>query len=175
MPTRPNAPQVNIVSVVDVRKALDRGTLQGAIYMTDNSVGSAHKGTDRLSTACLGGQVVNWVIYPLEAPLDSVRVTRIAFAERAVCGKLKAYGEAIAPFGPYPERTPSYDYWAGLVLPEAPPGIHRYHFEIELRGEGGPRRFLLNSPSLRVVPTSRYLVDSNGDSVRSLLAGRGDG
>jgi hypothetical protein len=145
--------QLNIVIVVDVSRAVEIGSLQQSLFMMDNSPDSHDKGTDRLSTRCMPGQVINWGILPLEAPFDSVRISNIRFIEQVeVCTKLKVYGKAIPPFGPYPERIPDYDYWAGLVRPDLTPGVYHYHLEVEMKVCDASLCIAVDSPSLNVVP-----------------------
>lgn len=164
-----NSVQLNIVTYVDLQKAVEAGSLQNALYMMDNSVGGVDQGTARLQTVCKQGQVLNWIIYPMVTdrrpdgtwpPMP--RINNIVFldseagdeedvAEQKVCVDFKIYG------GPDRIRnryTPVYYYWAGTVARSLPPGIYRYRFVLELEREHGQQPLFLNSaenPSIRVL------------------------
>ena len=94
--------------------------------MMDNSLDaggarSIGQGTAQLSTTCTQGQVIpTWIIHPIVGA-TAARISNIHFIDREVCGHLqKVYGApAVAVSPPYlPGLTPTYDYWAGLVLPD---------------------------------------------------------
>lgn len=156
--------QLNIVTLVDVRRSLYYGSLEGAVSMMDNSPGSIGKGTSALHTECYPGQVLNWLIYAMDAqqlPNDSwppfPRIANIVFiradatAEPAkVCTDLEIYGP---PDKMYDALTPVYDYWAGVVLPDLSPGLYRYRLIIECDagGASGKHYFNLEGPALRVI------------------------
>jgi hypothetical protein len=161
-----NAVQLNIVTFVDVYKALENHSLDECVYMTDNSLSSLREGTEQLRTTCKQGQVLNWIIYPLDMDqrLDKQwpsmpKINNIVFlnehgenvAELKVCTQFKIYG------GPDKIRTdydPVYYYWAGAVLPDLPPGVYKYRLIIELQPveEGASPIYLnLDTPSLQVI------------------------
>jgi len=144
--------QLNIVSVVDVGKALLKGSLDGHLYMMDNAVKSGGQGTARLSTRCQRGQVLNWIIYPMQGPAASVRISGITFLDGEVCGELKIYGGVLDQTSPY---APVYDYWAGYVLGDLAYGAYRYRLEVELRSAVWARRLCVDTPSLNVQPPSK--------------------
>jgi hypothetical protein len=146
-----NSVQLNIVAVLDVGSALIKQSLEGGLFMMDNSVGadgsqSIGRGTAQLSTTCTQGQVINWIIYPIGA--TAARISNIHFIDREVCGHLQVYGApTVAVSPPYlPGLTPIYDYWAGLVLPDLPPG--RYHYQLQV--QIGDTFLSVETPSLNV-------------------------
>jgi len=144
--------QVNIVTMVDAGKALLKGTLEGHLYMMDNGVKSGGQGTARLSTGCQRGQVVNWIIYPMQGPAASVRISSITFPDGDVCGELRIYGGLCDQTSPY---APVYDYWAGYVLGALAFGVYRYRLEVEIRTAAWARRLSVETPSLNVQPPSK--------------------
>ncbi|KAF0814286.1 hypothetical protein IGB42_01187 [Andreprevotia sp. IGB-42] len=154
MPVPLNSVQLNVITVVDVEKAIHTGTLDGSLYMMDNSADieglhSAGQGSPLLSTTCTQGQVINWIIYPLVGP-TSARISNIAFVDHDVCTRLEIYGAPDIEASPryLPGVTPVYDYWAGMVLPDLAPGTYHYKLEIQMGG----KYMYLESPSLNVIP-----------------------
>lgn len=161
-----NSVQLNIVTFVDVYKALENQSLEGCVYITDNSLNSLHEGSANLRTTCKQGQVINWIIYPLDMDqrLDKQwpsmpKISNIVFlnesgeniSELKVCTEFKIYG---APDEIRNQLDPVYYYWAGTVLPDLKPGIYKYRFVIELETveEGKPPLHLnLDTPSLQVI------------------------
>ncbi|MDB5655655.1 MAG: hypothetical protein JWQ94_3268 [Tardiphaga sp.] len=147
-----NSVQLNIVTVLDVDSALVKQSLDGGLFMMDNSVDSdgsrnAGQGTVELCTVCTQGQVINWIIYPM-ASTAAARISQIQFIDHEVCGHLQIYGApAVAVSPPYlPGLTPVYDYWAGLVLPDLRPG--RYHYQLQV--QIGDTFLSVATPSLNV-------------------------
>ncbi|NEQ79030.1 MAG: hypothetical protein F6K26_01820, partial [Moorea sp. SIO2I5] len=65
-PGQLNSVQLNIVTVIDLHKAVRTGTLTDTLYMMDNSAGGKGQGTDHLQTVCKQGQVINWIIYSMD-------------------------------------------------------------------------------------------------------------
>jgi hypothetical protein len=172
-PTRPSATQrpsiqVNVIVVVDVARALATGSLDGAVTLVDNSVdhhgaASPGRGTPALITQCNAGMVINWIVYPvgpfgIPAP---VAIEAICFDE-PVCFKLASYGAVDIARSPdyVPGITPSYDYWAGLVLPGLASRRYRYRIELKL----GDALMGISSPSLNVwdVPAASQLQAVRG-------------
>jgi hypothetical protein len=147
-----NSVQLNIVSVLDVGGALIKQTLEDGLFMMDNSVDtggnrSAGQGTAQLSTTCTQGQVINWIIYPIEGG-TAARISNIQFIDRDVCAELKIYGAPAVAVSPayLPGLTPVYDYWAGIVLPDVPPGRYHYRMEVQM----GDTVLKVDSPSLNI-------------------------
>ena len=142
--------QINISIMVDVVGALRAGTLAGYVNMRDNSrlPCTTGQGTAFLSTACPGGTVLNWFVYPVDvqAPVSLQAVTFLDPAEP--CAKLRVYG--------YPVKQPrgietamAYPYWAGIVRPDLYPGIYYYQLVLQLATRS---MALPQLPSIQVVP-----------------------
>jgi hypothetical protein len=169
-PGQLNSVQLNIVTLVDMRKASNTGTLSGALYMMDNSLGRAGRGTAHLQTCCKQGQVLNWIVRPIDMNrradgtwppmprisnivfLDGERGDEETVAGSKVCTELKIYGMPDRIRSPF---TQVYYYWAGTVLSTVPPGVYRYRLVLELAQETGRDRLHLNTvehPSIRVLP-----------------------
>lgn len=164
-----NSVQLNVVTVLDVHKALRTKSLKDTLYMMDNSVGGIGQGTDHLQTICKQGQVINWIIYAMDKekrddgtwpPMP--KINNIIFlddqegdtddvAETKICTEFKIYGGPDMMRSPY---CPVYYYWAGAVLSTLKPGVYNYRFIIELEQEGKKERVYLNTiekPSLKVI------------------------
>lgn len=161
-----NSVQLNIVTFVDVQKAITLKTLEGCVYMMDNSPQSTEQGTSRLQTTCKQGQVLNWIIYGLNSDKrpdgswpPSVRINNIVFlgddgqdvAINRICEDLKIYG------GPDKIRscyTPVYYYWAGTIPLTLSPRTYKYRLVLELENERSnkPEYLNLETPVLNVIP-----------------------
>jgi len=169
-----NSVQLNVVTVVDMHKAVSTSSLNNAMYMMDNSVGGEGQGSPKLQTVCKQGQVINWIIYPMDRekrpdgtwpPMP--KINNIVFldgeegdheetAELKVCTEFKIYGGPDLMRSPF---TPVYYYWAATVLPELEPGVYNYRFVLELEQEGSPNKVYLNTeikPSLKVIPVDTH-------------------
>lgn len=167
-PGQLNSVQLNIVSVIDIHRAVQTGSVKDTIYMMDNSVGGKGQGTGHLETFCKPGQVINWIIYPMEVEkrpdgtwppmpkinnivfLDDQEGDEEEFAESKVMTELKVYGGPDMMRSPY---CPVYYYWAGAVLSDLPPGVYPYRFVLELEQEDDKAKVYLNTvekPSLKV-------------------------
>ncbi|MBO2445950.1 hypothetical protein J4573_02500 [Actinomadura barringtoniae] len=164
-----NSVQLNVVTLVDMERAAATQSLDGCLFMMDNSVGGIGQGTDHPETICKQGQVLNWIIRPIEMDrrpdgtwppmpkinnlvfLDMEKGDENDVAERRIMTELKIYG------GPDLMRDPNtaiYYYWAGAVLSTAQPGLYRYRFVLELEKEIGTQKLYLNTtrhPALRVL------------------------
>ncbi len=163
-----NGIQLNIVSVIDFKRANLTQSLEGSIYMSDNSFHSINKGTDSLETVCTQGQVLNWLVYPtnidqLTNPFiynPTVRISNIVFInengevyQQKICENLKVYG-SLEKGRPY-LQPPVFYYWAGSVQPNLPIGKYRYRLIFELDNFYSPaiKSYLnLDTASLNVVP-----------------------
>jgi hypothetical protein len=142
--------QINISIQVDAVGALRAGTLSGFVTMRDNSrlPWTTGQGTAWLSTACPGGTVLNWFVYPVDVQAP-VSLSLVKFTGPGTpCDKLRVYGYPVS----WPEEieTPvAYPYWAGIVRPDLLPGLYCYQLMLQV----GERPMLLPQfPSLRVVP-----------------------
>ena len=164
-----NSVQLNVVTLVNMERASANQSLAGNMFMVDNSVGGTGQGTGQLETVCKQGQVINWIIRPIEMEkrpdgtwppmpkinnlvfLDTERGDEEEVAERRIFTELKIYGMPDRMRSPY---TPVYYYWAGAVLSSAPPGVYRYRLVLELEQENGKDKLYLNTerhPAIRVV------------------------
>ncbi|OON80068.1 hypothetical protein [Streptomyces tsukubensis] len=169
-PGQLNSVQLNIVTLMNMERAVENHSLRNAMFMMDNSVGGTGQGTHQLETVCKQGQVLNWIIRPIdmERRLDGTwppmpKINSIVFldteagdeedvAEKKICTELKIYGMPDRMRSPY---TPVYYYWAGTVLSTAKPGVYRYRFVLELEQEHSKEKLYLNTvdhPSIRVLP-----------------------
>ncbi|ROO88318.1 hypothetical protein EDD29_5982 [Actinocorallia herbida] len=165
-----NSVQLNVVTLVDMEKAVAQESLDGCLTMMDNSIGGVGQGTDHLETVCKQGQVINWIIRPIDMhrrpdgtwpPMP--KINNLVFldieegdeddpAERRMMTELKVYG---GPDRMRHKYTAVYYYWAGAVMTTARPGLYRYRFVIELEKEHSTEKLYLNSPhhpALRVLP-----------------------
>lgn len=179
-PGQLNSVQLNIVTFVNVARAVATRSAAGNVFMRDNSIGSVHQGTHRLRTMCKQGQALNWIIVALDSqqrpdkswpPMP--KINNIVFldaeetnvADRLICTQLAVYGGSDRQRSPL---TPVYYYWAGIVMPTLIPGVYPYRFIVELpvasTAPGGAGAIHLNfdGPSLRVVPISTT-SDAAGD------------
>ncbi|MEV7778164.1 hypothetical protein [Kitasatospora sp. NPDC088351] len=168
-PGQLNSVQLNVVTLVNMERAAAAGSLADAMYMMDNSVGGSGQGTSHLETVCKQGQVLNWIIRPIdmEKRLDGTwppmpKINNIVFldteagdeedvAERKIFTELKIYG---MPDRMRDKFTPVYYYWAGTVLSTAKPGLYRYRLVVELEQEHTKEKLYLNTvdhPALRVL------------------------
>jgi len=164
-----NSVQLNIVTLIDMEKAVEHNSLDDALFMMDNSVGGTGQGTQHLETVVRQGQVINWIIRPLdmERRLNGTwppmpKISNIVFldtelgdeedvAERKIFTELKIYG---APDKMRSPLTPVYYYWAGTVLSTAKPGVHRYRLLLELEKENSREKVYLHTeedPSIRII------------------------
>lgn len=157
--------QLNIVTTIDVAGVLEGRPVEDCVWMTDNGPASMGKGTAGLQTACLPGQVLNWLIYSLDVekrpdgtypPIASI-LNIVFFSgpqgypDPLMSGHaLKVYGAPDRIRSPY---TPVYSYWAGMVPVDVEPVTCFYRLTIEIPGQGGGRsRYIeLSTPSLRVL------------------------
>jgi hypothetical protein len=149
-----NTVQVNVCVIVDVAQVLATCSLEGGLMLIDNSVTasgapSPGRGTADLATQCTYGTVVNWILHTVAPYGEPMPVTfaDIRFEEE-VCFKLARYGEIAWDRSPdaIPNVTPSYDYWAGLVIPDLEPKRYPYTIELQI----GYLRFAVSTPSLDV-------------------------
>lgn len=168
-PGQLNSVQLNIVTLLNMERATASGSLADAMYMMDNSIGGQGQGSHNLETVCKQGQVLNWIIRPLDMQrrLDGTwppmpKINNIVFldteqgdeedvAGNKVCTELKIYGMPDRMRSPF---TPVYYYWAGTVLSTVKPGVYHYRLVLELEQEGTKDKLYLNTvdhPSIRVL------------------------
>ncbi|MEU3460652.1 hypothetical protein ABZ721_11935 [Streptomyces sp. NPDC006733] len=168
-PGQLNSVQLNIVTLVNMERATATGSLSDAMYMMDNSIGGEGQGTRQLETVCKQGQVLNWIIRPIDMEkrldgtwppmpkiasivlLDTEKGDEEDVSERKIFTELKIYGMPDRMRSPY---TPVYYYWAGTVLSTAKPGVYKYRLIVELEQDGKKEKLYLNTidhPSIRVI------------------------
>ncbi|GAA4080528.1 MULTISPECIES: hypothetical protein [Streptomyces] len=168
-PGQLNSVQLNIVTLVNMERAVRTGSLKDSLFMMDNSVGGTGQGTHQLETVCKQGQVLNWIIRPIdmEKRIDGTwppmpKISSLVFldtekgdeedvSERKICTELKIYGMPDRMRDPF---TPVYYYWAGTVLSTTRPGVYRYRLVVELEQDGKKEKVYLNTvehPSIRVL------------------------
>ncbi|NRB39912.1 MAG: hypothetical protein HRU20_15830 [Pseudomonadales bacterium] len=164
-----NAVQLNIVTIIDVYKALQNNSLDNCVYMVDNTPEKLNTANAELRTTCRQGQVINWIVYPLdmEPRVDNEwpsfpKIVNIVFlneygdnvSELKVCSECNIYGAPDKIRTPYALYDMLYLYWAGIVVPDLRPGTYKYRiiFELQPAGEGKKAvYFNLDSPSLQVI------------------------
>ncbi len=163
-----NGIQLNIVSTVDLKTIYRTKSLEDAVYLTDNAFHSENKGTPALETVCTQGQVLNWLLYPVNMDEmvnphiynPSARISNIVFlhedgtvVNEKICDNLEPYGtqEKGRPY----LQPPIFYYWAGAVKANLAPGKYRYRliFEVDNPYLPGVKSYYnLDSLSLNVVP-----------------------
>jgi hypothetical protein len=165
-PGQLNSVQLNIVLLVDVANTLATNSLEGNVFMLDNSPDSPNKGTARLQTVCQQGQVLNWLVYSMDSEQrydgswpPSARILNIVVLDET--GEGVSLFQAYAQFRAYgaPDKlrspfTPVYYYVAGTVMPDLPPGNYKYRviLEIDTNDRAATRYMEFGSPSLMVLP-----------------------
>lgn len=152
--------QLNIVICVDVGRLMRTGDPSTSIGLVDNCPASAGKGGTELRTACRRGQVLNWIVYPVDGerrddgswPVHPglVAVDPLDEAARGPCLERAIYGR---PDEMRSDLTPIYAYWAGFVRPDAAPGLHPYRLIVacETADRRSTRRFELVGPALEIL------------------------
>ena len=124
------AQQLSVLAVVDVKAALQTGSLTDNYYLADNNFfgGSTGQGTPRLVSSMLSSQVLNWAVLPvamLDPDLPLPFITRIE-------------GPAVEQRIMIPSEYDSPDlysdgrYWSGTIVP-GQAGTFEYTLVIELR------------------------------------------
>lgn len=165
-PGQLNSVQLNIVLLIDVAGALENNSLEGNVFMLDNSPDSTNKGTADLVTVCQQGQVLNWLVYSMDSEQrydgswpPSARILNIVSLDES--------GKNVSPFRAFtqfrahgaPDKlrsplTPVYYYVAGAVEPDLEPRDYNYRviLEIDTNDRSATRYMQFSSPSLRVLP-----------------------
>ena len=156
--------QLNIVITIDVAGVVTGRPVAECAGMFDNDPRSAGDGTAALRTYCTPGQVLNFIIYPVDGGRrpdgsfpDFPQIEAIVFYQvdrdtqsYKTLGDLRIYG---APDRMRSPSTPVYRYWAGTVETDIEPGVYPYRLLLSLPGGpgGGRRYFELDTASLEVV------------------------
>ncbi|MCK4763581.1 MAG: hypothetical protein KAW12_15380 [Candidatus Aminicenantes bacterium] len=135
---------INIVVAVDSIGAFSDGKLNDNIFLMDNSpcTGSG-QGTANLSTLCHPGQVIQWVIYPIDLQTQAM-IKNITFIGTDNNSNVKHKNNCM--------RTvldmPTLNSWTGIVPWYMVPGLpYRYRLEIQM-GEGKNSIMYTDTPSL---------------------------
>jgi len=124
-------PQINILTMVDVIRALSTGSLTGSMYMADNRQGKRTfgEGTSALTTDTTYTQVLNRHVMAIDFQTD-IQIEKITFYRNGApvtradtpCVRLQKYG------------APSGHYWAGVInyahLIEG--GLYQYLIEFDI-------------------------------------------
>jgi hypothetical protein len=150
--------QLNIVVCVDANRLFRTGDPATSVGLMDNCPASEGKGGPALRTACRRGQVLNWILYPVDGEqrddLSWPVYPRLAIVMppgdgRGPCLESGLYGQPDEQRDPL---TPVYAYWAGLVRPDAAAGVHPYRIVLscDSSDRSETRRFELIGPSLDV-------------------------
>lgn len=165
-----NGIQLNIVSTIDYKSIMRSGytSLNNAVFLTDNGFESRGKGTPDLETVCTQGQVLNWLVFPINMDefknpykySPTVRISNIVFLrdngdiyQEKICENLHSYG-SLEKGRPY-LCPPVYFYWAASVRVNLPPGLYKYRLIFEVDHDTNPAmKYYLNldSASLYVIP-----------------------
>jgi len=161
-----NSTQINIVTTIDLSRALQTWSLADSAFLMDNSPASTGKGTPNLETVCRQGQVLNWLLYFVDMKQRSdgtwpqfAQIVNIVFLNPGsagvdpgkVCTEFKIFG---GPDAVRSKLVPSYYYWAGAVLPDLPPGRYPYRLIVQCNPPlaQGNSLLQLDGPALRVIP-----------------------
>jgi hypothetical protein len=155
--------QLNIVLSLDVAGVVAGRPAAECAWLFDNDPRSVGDGTAALRTYCTPGQVLNFIIYPVDGYRrpdgsfpDFPQIEAIVFYQDQggtqtykTLGDLRIYGAPDRMRSPW---TPVYRYWAGAVEREIEPGIYPYRLILSLPGGpgGGRRYFELDTASLEV-------------------------
>ncbi len=164
----------NIVAAVDVAAALSHRTLEGNIVMMDDSWGSLHRGSSRLSTECWPGSEVIWTprAIDVQTPLAIRSIeflcyepSRASFpgelqdaegeeAEAAEGEEAAAEGEEVAAAAAATPGHPqdlSAKIWGGIVPWCAIPGwSYRYRLVLQM-AKGENSIMSIDTLSLRII------------------------
>ncbi|MDL2269645.1 hypothetical protein LJC41_06750 [Desulfosarcina sp. OttesenSCG-928-G17] len=155
--------QINVVTIFDVDRAIRNSSPEHAYYLMDNSIGSNGQASPELSTCCVPGQTINWLIYAMESarrPDGSwppmARFVNIVFTNKdgsvrgdIVCESLNIYG---APDRIRTQLDPVYWYWAGTLWEDLQEGEYFYRIVVECETETRNKRYFnLEGPSLQVI------------------------
>ncbi|MFQ3235711.1 MAG: hypothetical protein ACI9C4_001273 [Paraglaciecola sp.] len=151
MPAARNPNQINIVIAVDVIRALSEKTLKDNLYMMDNNPfnngqQSTGQGTDYLTTSCMPGQVIQWVIQAidLQTPVSIKSIRFLSGDEDQGAEKHldNAEEDCIS-------RRPELKVWTGVV-PETLVSSQPYLYQLELQmGDGQNAIMSVNTASLK--------------------------
>lgn len=130
---------ININIAVDVIKALSCKTLEGCIYMMDDSAwGSRGQGTSVLKTACKPGDLLRWKVCPIDLQ-ENAYIHSVSFGTEC----LSQSNDGTVPY---------LNTWEGIV-PCLPAGDYHYRLSLQM-GKGHNSVMTIDTPSLHVEPYS---------------------
>lgn len=159
-----NSVQLNLVTFIDIYNTNINQSLEGNVYMMDNSPESTGQGTPHLQTVCKQGQILNWLIFAMDSGKrpdgtfpPSAKINNIVMlnesgndvASDQIFRELKITG---GPDKIRSKYTSVYYYWAGALLADIPEGIYKYKFILEVGTEDPSKKnyFNLDTPSLKI-------------------------
>ncbi len=140
-------PRINIVTFIDVTKALSRKSLKGNVYMMDNSeFESTSQASTELVTNCVPDQLIYWQVYGIDVQTPAT-IRNVVFLGPEAESKETAAGEAENA----PDIRSEQNSWTGLVpwhmIPFQP---YRYRIEFQM-GRGANSILSIDGPALRRV------------------------
>lgn len=139
---------INIVVAVDTIAALSARTLEGHIYLIDNSMlNSIHQGSENLITHCYAGQTIEWKAYAVDLQTP-VAIKNIAFLHHEYTQEQE----------PQQEGTHAdLKSWTGIVPWYIDSDLdYSYQLDIQM-GEGINSILSIKTPALRkITPHSIY-------------------
>jgi hypothetical protein len=132
--------KININIAVDVAKALSDKSLEGNIYLVDNSPFlSENQGTGYLCTLCMSGQTIHWVSYPIDLQTPLV-IKRISFLPEEGCCETDLDQCYICD-------DPDFKTWTGIIPVMIPGRKYRYRLVLQM-GYGKNSIMSIDTPSL---------------------------
>jgi len=154
--------QTNIIILVDVIGALsDQTLLNGNLAMMDNSIyQSTGQGTPNLCTVCRPGQILQWVLHPVDVqtPVGIKSITFGGSGPDLGTDVTEPTDTPLPDGGSSPDGvalpdsvTQSLEVWSGVVPPYMIPGME-YPYRLELQMYEGPYSvMLIDSCSLKCI------------------------
>lgn len=172
------AQQLSIIAMIDMKAALEAGTMEGNYYLFDNNsfAGSVGQGTPDLVTAMLSAQVLNWLTYPialLDEHLPMPIVTNIGGP--AVEQRIMVPSEYDSP-----DLFSEGRYWSGTIIP-GKAGVFEYTLEIGIfhtsQSRERHRHRKLPAPmtitsALKILPTNDSPT-AHGERLMTRITSRG--
>jgi len=140
---------ININIAVDVMKALSEKTLEGSVWLMDDSaLESMGQGTSALHTVCKPGDLLRWKVCPIDLQ-ESAYIHSVSFGTE--CPSQGNDGTA-----------PYLNTWEGIV-PCLPAGDYRYRLSLRM-GKGQNSVMTVDTPELHVEPYHTVTQTKNHDS-----------
>ena len=143
---------ININIAVNTVAALSQRTLHGNAFIMDDSIyDSSSQGSDHLTTHCLAGDQINWIIYSIDLQTP-ISLTQVAFNQPS-CGTSQPPPfnnlSGDAPKKPFdPNQDPDRFQWAGYVPYHMASGV-KYPYQLTIQiGQGIHSILTLEAASL---------------------------